>query len=66
MKTCPNCESDEIMVYASTLWHLNTMEFYRHTSKAHDSDADYYCKSCNWEGLHNELGDKGIREALRE
>lgn len=55
MKTCPSCGSNEIMVYESTLWHLNTMEFRCHSSKAHDPDADCYCNDCGWKGWRNDL-----------
>lgn len=49
---CPVCGSTNLLVYEKTAWVLNTGEFYCHSVKSYDSDAEVRCQdnSCNWVG----------------
>lgn len=57
---CPECGSDEILVYEETAWKINEFEYYCQTVKLHDSDAKARCQACNWVGKQNQL--KGFGE----
>jgi hypothetical protein len=54
---CPNCGSDNLLVYEQTSWVMNTGEFYCHSVKAHDSNAKVCCQdtSCMWVGERSEV-----------
>ena len=53
--TCPSCGSDDVLVYEETSFRVNTMDFYCHSVKAHDSDAKTSCQKCSWTGERREL-----------
>jgi ssDNA-binding Zn-finger/Zn-ribbon topoisomerase 1 len=61
---CPNCNSDKLLVYEKTSFVLNTGEFYCHSIKSHDDDAEVRCQSigCDWVGRLDEVinTEKGI------
>jgi ADP-ribose pyrophosphatase YjhB (NUDIX family) len=47
---CPNCNSTDLLVYEKTAYVLNTLEHWCHSVKAHDNEAECYCRDCDWEG----------------
>lgn len=55
MITCPDCGSENVLVYARTAYFINTMDFFCHSSKPHDYDADCRCSDCNWEGERRDI-----------
>lgn len=57
---CPGCASEELLVYESTAYELNTGDFYCHSSKTHDSDADVRCIDCGWSGVRADLDNKEL------
>ena len=58
---CPECGSDKLLVYEKTAWDVNTMEFFCHSVKAHDDNAEVRCQdnSCNWVGQRSQLIESG-------
>lgn len=52
---CPNCNSENLIVREETSFKMNTMEFYCHSKKAHDSDANVTCIDCWWEGTRRHV-----------
>ena len=56
---CPECGCDGLLVYEKTSWDVNTGEFYCHSVKAHDSNAEVRCQdnACNWVGQRSQLVD---------
>ena len=52
---CPDCGGTHLLVYEKTAWWLNTMEFFCHSVKVQDDDAEVYCTECNWKGERKEL-----------
>ncbi len=58
MKTCPNCGSDNLLVYERTAYDVNTGHFYCHSSKTHDDDAECHCMGCDWEGKRRDLKEE--------
>lgn len=58
MLTCPKCGSKNVLVYASSAYFINTMEFFCHSSKPHDEDAKCKCNDCCWKGVRNDLCGK--------
>ena len=54
-KRCPECESDDLLVRAVTSYNFNTGEFYCHSVKTHDSDAEVQCQDCDWKGCVGEF-----------
>jgi transcription elongation factor Elf1 len=59
---CPVCESTELLVYAQTSFNMNTGEFYCHSVKIQDSDADVRCMSCDWIGKRKDFSEEGESE----
>jgi len=55
---CPECETEELFVRAVTTYYLNTGEFFCHSVKTHDSEADVFCMDCDWKGTRKDLEDK--------
>ena len=53
--TCPECDSDNVIVRAVTSYMVNTGELYCHSVKTHDGDAKVMRLDCNWEGMRQEL-----------
>lgn len=52
---CPECESDDLLVYERTAYELNTGNFYCHSVKSHDAEAKVSCQDCEWEGFLNDI-----------
>jgi ssDNA-binding Zn-finger/Zn-ribbon topoisomerase 1 len=52
---CPNCENEKVLVYEETAFYVNTGEFFCHSIKAHDSDANAQCPYCGWTGERKDL-----------
>ena len=55
MKHCPECGSNEVLVRSVTSYCVNSGDFYCHSVKTHDSDAEVMCLNCAFEGLLYEL-----------
>ena len=55
---CPNCESDSLIVREVNSFELNTGDFYCHSVKAHDSDAEVKCLDCNWTGRRDDFDEQ--------
>lgn len=55
MKTCPECGSHELLVYATTAYKLNTDEFFCHSVKTHDENAECRCMDCDWHGVRRDI-----------
>lgn len=53
--TCPECDSDKVLVRAVTSYWLNTDKFFCHSIKTQDSDAQTWCQTCGWEGQRDQL-----------
>lgn len=54
---CPECESENILVYSETSYNINTGEFYCHSIKTYDDIAKVRCIECDWEGKRYMLED---------
>ena len=53
---CPECDSEDILVYSMTSYKVNKdMEYFCESVKPHDSDAPAHCMDCRWEGIRNQL-----------
>lgn len=52
---CPQCESNEVVVYEERAVNANTFEHFCHSVKAHDSDAKARCLTCDWTGERSQL-----------
>ena len=54
---CPDCGSDNIIVYATDAYMVNSEEFFCHSSKVQDRDAIVACleNSCNFSGRKFQL-----------
>ena len=53
---CPECDSDDILVYSMTSYEVNKdIEYFCESVKPHDSDAPACCMGCNWEGIRDQL-----------
>ena len=52
---CPRCHSDDVLVYEQSSYYVNSGEFFCHSSKTHDDDADCRCTSCDWSGIRADL-----------
>lgn len=57
---CPECGTDQVVVYEMHAIMANTFEHYCHSVKAHDSDAKARCLKCEWEGQRQTLAAHGI------
>lgn len=62
---CPECEGVDILVYEKTAWKLGAdgdFDFYCHSVKLQDSDAEAVChgKFCGWKGERRDLVTKVI------
>lgn len=57
MEACPNCGSHELLVYEMTTYKLNTGDFFCHSVKMHDKDAECRCIDCDWRGTREDLSD---------
>ena len=55
MKLCPECSSEEVIVYIEEAIFLNTYEHYCHSVKPQDLDASVRCIDCGWEGSQEDL-----------
>lgn len=55
MITCPDCGSANVLVYAKSAYFINTVEFFCHSSKPHDDDAECRCNDCDWEGKRRDI-----------
>lgn len=56
--TCPECGSVDVLGYEQTAWKLlanGDFEYYYHSVKLQDSDADAACQECDWRGLRFNL-----------
>ena len=56
--TCPNCESDELVVRSVTSYNFNTGDFFCHSVKTHDSDAEVACLDCGWVGQRQDFKEQ--------
>ena len=54
---CPDCESADVVVYATDAYMVNSEEFYCHSSKIQDCNARVACleSSCNFSGRKFQL-----------
>ncbi len=52
---CPQCESNEVIVYEEHAIWANTFEHFCHSVKAHDDDAKARCLTCDWTGIRHQL-----------
>lgn len=52
---CPECGTDEVVVYEEHAIMVNTLDHYCHSVKAHDSDAKVRCLHCDWTGHREQL-----------
>lgn len=59
---CPECMSNEILVYEETAWKLNEMEYWGQTKKLYDADAKVRCQSCQWIGEQQQLEGYGEQD----
>ena len=55
---CLDCGSDRVLVYESTAYELNTGDFYCHSVKAHDHDAEVGCVECDWRAKRFDLDNE--------
>ena len=47
---CPECFTDQVLVYEERAVMANTFEHWCHSVKAHDDDAKAECLECKWKG----------------
>lgn len=53
---CPECDSEDILVYSMTSYEVNKdMEYFCESVKPHDSDAPAHCMDCQWDGVRSQL-----------
>ena len=52
---CPDCGNEDLLVRAVETYYLNTGDFFCHSVKTHDSDAEVVCLECNWTGTRGRL-----------
>lgn len=55
---CPSCDSDDVIVRAVTSYKVNGGDFYCHSVKTHDSNAQVTCLDCDWDGQLDELKEQ--------
>ena len=55
---CPDCGTDQVIVYEKHAVMANTYEHYCHSVKAHDDDAEALCLKCEWTGKREDLGEQ--------
>ncbi len=56
LKACPDCGgTDRLFVSAVDLYKVNSGEFYCHSAKTHDDDAEVTCFACDWHGEQSQL-----------
>ena len=53
--TCPECDSEEVVVTAEQMFMVNTGEHYCHSVKTQDNDAKVLCLACRWTGHRGAL-----------
>ena len=58
---CPECSSDEVIVREVRSVDANTFEHWCHSVKAHDSDAEAWCRKCDWTGIRATLATHDIK-----
>lgn len=58
--TCPECESDKVILKSEQSFMANTGEYYCESVKTSDSNAKATCLDCWWEGRHDQLIGYGI------
>lgn len=58
---CPECGTDQVIVYEMHAVMANTFEHYCHSVKAHDEDAKARCLKCEWSGERKDLSTHGIK-----
>lgn len=56
--TCPDCGSDQVIVYEEHAVMANTFEHYCHSVKAYDPDAKARCLECDWRGQRQDLKER--------
>jgi 8-oxo-dGTP pyrophosphatase MutT (NUDIX family) len=57
---CPNCNSTNLLVYEKTAYVLNTLEHWCDSVKAGDSDAECYCRDCEWDGNRQSVDEYSL------
>lgn len=55
---CPECESDNLIVSEVFSYYLNTGDFFCHSVKSHDFDAQVECMSCGWKSIRGHAFEK--------
>ena len=55
---CPECGTDKLLVYEETSYFVNTGEYFCHSVKSHDPDADVQCYDCDWVWVRIELKEE--------
>lgn len=53
--TCPECGTNKLLVYEETTYFVNSGDFFCHSVKANDSDAQVACYDCSWKGFRQDL-----------
>ena len=52
---CPECGCEELLVRSVDTYYLNSGDFFCHSVKTNDSDAEVWCLACRWEGVRSML-----------
>ena len=60
--TCPNCDSDNLIVREVTSFYLNTGKYFCQSVKQHDSDAQVACLDCHWGGERKDFKEQDNEE----
>ena len=55
VRTCPECDSEDVVVTAEQMFYVNTGDHYCQSVKTQDSDAKATCLDCTWEGRLQDL-----------
>jgi len=64
---CPDCENkDHLFVRAVETYYLNTGDFFCHSIKTHDSDAEVFCMECNWTGTRGRLESENASQESKD
>lgn len=55
-RTCPNCDSEQVVTTYEQLVDANSYEHYCHSVKPHDANSKATCLACGWKGKREDLG----------
>lgn len=56
---CPDCGTENVIVYEKHAVMANSFEHYCFSVKAHDANAEAECLNCDWTGERHQLKKHG-------